>query len=117
MVGLEICFPLLLGLVKNGSLPLGRLLAALTDGPARVVGLPLPRLSEGARADAVLVDPNARFRIERATLHGKSSNTPFLGREVEGAIDATLIEGRVVYQREGAREAAREGSEAKEGTP
>jgi dihydroorotase len=103
MIGLEICVPLLLELVRNGELPLMRLVHALTAGPAKVAGLEIPRAIEGARADLVLVDPEAPFRIERATLKSKSTNTPFLGREVRGAVDATLVDGRVVHVREGAR--------------
>ena len=99
IIGLELCLPLLLGLVRSGEVPLLRLLEALTVGPAKVVGLPAPRLIEGARADCALIDPDARWHVERATLHGKSTNTPFLGRDVVGAIDLTLVAGRVVYAR------------------
>lgn len=101
MVGLEICVPLLLELAQRGEVPLMRLLYALSAGPAKVVGLDVPRVIEGARADLVLIDPDAPFRIERATLKSKSTNTPFLGREVRGAIDATFVDGRAVHVREG----------------
>lgn len=99
MIGLEICAPLLLQLVRDGAFPLMRLLAALTIGPARVVGLPAPSLRDGARADLVLIDPDARWRISRATLESKSTNTPFLGNELIGAIDMTIVEGRTVFTR------------------
>ena len=100
MIGLEICLPLLLGLVRNGSVPLMRLLFALTVGPAKVVGLPVPQLKEGARADLALIDPEARFRVGRDTLVSKSQNTPFMGVEVQGTVDLTMVAGRVVFTRE-----------------
>jgi dihydroorotase len=106
MVGLEICVPLLLELAHRGEVPLMRLLYALSAGPAKVVGLDVPRAIEGARADFVLLDPEAPFRIERATLKSKSTNTPFLGREVRGAIDATFVGGRPVHVREGVADLA-----------
>ncbi|MFI5300716.1 MAG: dihydroorotase [Polyangiales bacterium] len=99
MIGLELCFPLLMDLVRAEKLKLMRLLEALTLGPAKVVGLHRPRIVEGARADAVIFDPDARWAISRATLKSKSTNTPFLGREVQGAIDTTIVEGRIVYER------------------
>lgn len=99
MIGLEICAPLLLGLVRDNAFPLMRLIAALTIGPARVVGLPAPHLEDGARADLVLIDLDARWTIGRDTLQSKSQNTPFLGRELLGAVDMTVVEGRVVYIR------------------
>jgi dihydroorotase len=101
MIGLEICLPLLLDLVRTGDLPLMRLIHALSAGPAKVVGIDVPRAIEGARADLVLVEPEATFRIERASLASKSTNTPFLGREVRGAVDATFVGGRLVHVRHG----------------
>ncbi|HEY3818997.1 MAG TPA: dihydroorotase [Polyangiaceae bacterium] len=98
MIGLELCVPLLLGLVREGVLPLGRLVDALTSAPARVVGLPAPRLKDGARADLVLVDPAARWTVDPARLQTKSRNTPFAGREVTGRVAMTVCEGRVVHE-------------------
>ena len=98
MIGLELCLPLLLGLVRKGAIPLARLVDAMTAAPARIVGLPAPRLREGARADFVLVDPAARWTIDPARLRSKSKNTPFLGRTVEGRIEMTVCEGRIVHE-------------------
>ncbi len=97
MIGLELCVPLLLGLVREGVLPLGRLVEALTSAPARIVGLPPPRIRDGARADLVLVDPAARWTVDPARLETKSRNTPFAGREVTGRVAMTVCEGRVVH--------------------
>jgi dihydroorotase len=98
MIGLELCVPLLLGLVRSGALPLSRLVSALTTSPAGVVGIEAPRLRESARADMVLVDPAASFTIEAARLKSKSKNTPFLGRIVQGRVLMTVCEGRSVYE-------------------
>ncbi|HZU83885.1 MAG TPA: dihydroorotase [Polyangiaceae bacterium] len=98
MIGLELCLPLLLGLVREGVLPLSRLVDALTVAPARVVGIDAPRIREGARADLVLVDPRARWVIDGASLRSKSRNTPFLGRAVTGRVEVTVCEGRVVHE-------------------
>jgi dihydroorotase len=98
MIGLELCLPLLLGLVREGVLPLSRLVDALTVAPARVVGLEPPRIRDGARADLVLVDPRARWTIDPARLRTKSRNTPFAGRAVEGRVAMTVCEGRIVHE-------------------
>jgi dihydroorotase len=98
MIGLELCIPLLLGLVREGALPLSRLVEALTSAPARLVGLEPPSLREGARADMVLLDPRARWTIEQDAIRSKSFNTPFAGRSVEGRIVMTVCEGRVVHE-------------------
>jgi dihydroorotase len=98
MIGLELCVPLLLGLVRAGRVPLARFVEALTSAPARVAGLPAPHIAEGARADVVLVEPASKWTIDPARLRTKSKNTPFLRREVEGRIAMTIVEGRIVFE-------------------
>jgi dihydroorotase len=97
MIGLEICLPLLLGLVKKGALPLGRLVDSLTRAPAKVAGLTAPRLAESARADFVLLDPAYRWTIDPSRLVSRSKNTPFAGVAVEGRVELTVSAGRVAF--------------------
>ncbi len=101
MIGLELCVPLLLDLVRTDVLSFGRFIEALTRAPAKVVNLPPPELRDGAEANFVLLDPQARWSIDPTRLWSKSSNTPFLGRTVQGRIDATVVGGRVVFESEG----------------
>ncbi len=98
MIGLELCLPLMLGLVRQGVLPLSRLIDALTRAPARIAGLDAPRIRDGARADLVLVDPQVRWSIDPARLRTKSRNTPFAGHAVQGRVEITMCEGRIVHQ-------------------
>jgi dihydroorotase len=98
MIGLELCLPLLMGLVRGRQLPLTRLIEALTTGPCRVVGFEPPRLREGSRADFVLFDPRVTWTIEASRLKSKSHNTPFVGRSVDGKVWMTGCEGRVIHE-------------------
>ena len=97
MMGLELCFGLLLGLVGKNGLTLARLIDALSTRPARIAGLDAPTLREGSPADLVLVDPEALWVPERGKLRSKSDNTPFLGRELRGRVLATVADGRLVF--------------------
>jgi dihydroorotase len=97
IIGLETCFPLLLGLVRSGVLPLKRLLEALTVEPARVVGLLAPSIGEGVPAALAMIEPERSFTIEATKLRSKSANTPFLGREVTGMVALTMSEGAVIF--------------------
>jgi dihydroorotase len=97
IVGLETCFPLLLGLVRSGSLPLKRLVEALTVEPARVVGLVPPSIAEGVPAALAMIEPERSYTIEAKKFRSKSSNTPFLGREVTGMVALTMSEGAVIF--------------------
>ena len=99
LIGLELCLPLLLAEALKGRVSVSRLVEAMTVGPARVVGLPPPGLREGERAELILVDPGHRWVVGRDTLATKSLNTPFLGRELQGAVVLTLARGKILFER------------------
>jgi dihydroorotase len=98
MVGLELCVPLLLSLVHDGTLSLARFVDALTHSPAKVVGLPSAGITEGAAADLTLIDPEAPFVIDPSRFRSKSQNTPFSGRKARGRVLGTLVDGRFAFQ-------------------
>jgi dihydroorotase len=70
----------------------------LSSAPAKVIGITAPSISEGALADLVLVDPDARYTPESTRQYSKSRNTPFMKKELRGRILTTIAQGRIVYQ-------------------
>ena len=52
-------------------------------------------LQEGGPADITVIDPDAAWTITPQSLHGKSKNTPFLGRKVRGRAAWTIVGGAV----------------------
>jgi len=99
MIGLELCLPLLVEQALAGKISLSRLVEAMTAGPARVVGLPRPALATGQPAELVLFDPRVRWVVGRSTILSRSVNTPFLGRELRGAVAMTMARGRAIFER------------------
>ncbi|MDE2089704.1 MAG: amidohydrolase family protein, partial [Gammaproteobacteria bacterium] len=95
---LETLLPLALRLADEGVMALPEVLARLTVGPARVLGIEAGTLSVGARADVCIFDPQRHWRLEERTLVSRGHNTPFLGQELKGQVRYTLLEGRVVYE-------------------
>lgn len=101
--GLELLLSLMLkwaqdehdGDPKALALALGR----ITHDAARIAGLPAGTLGVGAAADVVLFDPDARWTVERRALASQGKHTPFLGYELAGQVRATIVRGRVAYQR------------------
>ncbi|MAG97378.1 MAG: dihydroorotase [Alphaproteobacteria bacterium] len=98
--GLETLLPLALELHLSGGVALDRVLAALSCGPAAVLGLEGGRLAPGAPADLVLFDLERPWRINEAQLLAKCKNTPFDGRPVQGLVLRTAVGGSTVYQAE-----------------
>jgi dihydroorotase len=104
MVGLETAFPLYYQTVLDGSVSLSRLVEALTTSPARIIGVPKGTLAAGVDADVTLADLGHRFTVDRYTFHSKSQNSPFHGRNVQGAAAYTLVRGKVVHRAQHLRE-------------
>jgi dihydroorotase len=97
VIGLETALSLGLAAVEAGRLRLERLIAALSTGPAGVIG-EARGLVVGRPADLVLFEPGARWRVGTETLASASTNTPLLGMELPGVIRMTVAEGRVTYR-------------------
>jgi dihydroorotase len=97
LIGLETALSLGLAAVEAGRLSLTRLLTALSTGPAAIVGEERG-LSVGGRADLVVLDPAARWRVEEGILASASANTPLIGMELPGVVRMTVAEGRVTYR-------------------
>ncbi|OIJ40959.1 dihydroorotase [Massilia timonae] len=83
----------------DGDKALAVALSRITRDAARIAGLPAGTLGVGAAADVVLFDPNARWKVEDKTLASQGKHTPFLGYELAGQVKATIVRGRVAYQR------------------
>jgi dihydroorotase len=97
IMGLELCFGLLLGLVGKDRLTLPRLLDALSLRPARIAGFEPPSLREGVRAEITLVDPEQTWTPRGTQLFTKSRNTPFMNHELKGKVLLTLARGDVAF--------------------
>ncbi|RZA30436.1 MAG: dihydroorotase [Lysobacteraceae bacterium] len=84
---------------QNSDKALVQALDKVTSSAARIAGLPAGTLSVGAPADVVVFDPDARWKVERKALASQGKHTPFLGYELAGQVRATLVRGRVAFQR------------------
>ena len=98
IVGVETMLPLALELYHDGHLPLLDLLAKMTCNPARLLGLPLGTLGIGKPADLVVFDPERPLRLNVKNGVGKSKNSPYEGRPVQGQVRMTIVDGRIVHQ-------------------
>lgn len=101
LTGLELVIPTLLGLVRDGVLPLARFVEALTAAPGKVVGLEAPSLRVGSTADITIVDPDREHRVDASSLRTKSANSPFVGKTFTGSVEMTMLGGKPVFVREG----------------
>ncbi|WP_446745002.1 dihydroorotase [Silvibacterium acidisoli] len=82
------------------KLPISRIIALLSTQPANVLALRgRGTLAIGAFADVVIFNPTAQWTFKAAESKSKSKNTPFDGWTMQGQVQMTISEGRVVYKR------------------
>ncbi len=101
IIGLETAFSLSFDLVREGHLTLSELIYRLSTRPATLFGLPRGRLIPGGEADFVLLDLSHGWEAGTPGYCSKSRNSPFTGRRMWGRVMATIVGGRIVYDKEG----------------
>jgi dihydroorotase len=69
----------------------------MSAGPARAYGLDEPSIAVGARANLVLLDLNATWRVTEDGFRSRSTNSWLLGETLRGKVRATIADGRVVF--------------------
>jgi len=100
ILGLETALGLsLTELVHTGLISLWHLVSLLSSSPARVINQPLGRFQVGGAADITVFNPNLEWTYRTAEGRSKSRNSPFDGRTFRGAVTATIVAGRIVYER------------------
>lgn len=86
-------------LVEPGYLTMMQMAEKMSYNPAKILGLDRGVAEEGKPADLVVFDPQREYVINLADFYSKGKNTPFAGRKVRGMVMATVVDGRVVYER------------------
>ncbi len=91
----------------GGRLSLSRLVETMACTPGRWVKGGAYGISPGAPADLTLVDLSEQWTVRAEALVSRSSNSPYLGRRLEGRVVGTMVGGELVYDGMGARFGAR----------
>jgi dihydroorotase len=76
----------------------GTLVERMSQAPARIAGIPVPTIKEGADANLCLFAPAATWTVSRQTLRSRSENSPWLGKELRGRVLLTVAVGHVAFE-------------------
>ena len=104
--GLELLLSLALKWAQADGVPLAQALACVTCNSAAVLGASvgplvssLGRLQVGEAADICVVDPQASWQVQPQALRSQSKHTPYAGYELPAQVRATLVGGRLAFER------------------
>jgi dihydroorotase len=101
--GLELLLPAVLEFARRARLELPQALACVTTRAAAAAGVGLPSLAVGAAAELIVVDPQESWRPTARNLRSRAKLTPLGDMELLGRVRTTIIDGRVIHERDAAR--------------
>jgi len=98
VIGLETAFAIVSDLVRTGEISPLDLIRRMSTAPARIFDLPGGTLATGAPADVVILSPTEQWTYDPGEGFSKSRNSPWAGQKLTGRVNATIVEGRLVYR-------------------
>ncbi|MBN8678444.1 MAG: dihydroorotase [Chitinophagales bacterium] len=89
MIGLETAYALCRTYLHK-ELTVTQLVEKLCLAPRRILGLPVPKIAQGERAELTVFDPESEWVLEAGNIRSKSKNTPFVGEKFTGKVLRTF---------------------------
>jgi len=98
--GLDTLLSLTIKLVKDHIISMSTAISCLTAGPAKAMNLPYGSLAVGDIADICIFDPDHYATLTRESMQSAGKNSPFIGWELPAQVTHTLLEGKLVFERD-----------------
>ncbi|HMA61334.1 MAG TPA: dihydroorotase [bacterium] len=97
MIGLESALGLVLTqLVHEEEMSLMEVIKKLTIKPAAIINEELPCFQEGEKAEFTVFSSDEWWVFNKKSIYSRSSNTPFIGRELNGRVKKVVIGSKVI---------------------
>lgn len=99
--GVENSLPLMLNAVSEGKITLSKVIELMSKNPSKIFGIKDRGVIEkGYYGDLVVIDLENKFTLENKTTLSKCGWTPFDGYKGCGKIETTIVNGKIVYNKE-----------------
>lgn len=99
IIGLETALGLAaMELVEKKVLSWSALIEKMSANPAKILGIEVPGLKEGAIADIVIIDPREEYTYDKGSIESRSKNSPFTGWRLKGRATDVFVGGEPVME-------------------
>jgi dihydroorotase len=95
MISLQTFLPMIL--MKSESIALAGAIEKFTVNPRKILGIPIPLIREGEKANLTIFDPAKKWVYNRATNFSKAINSPLYNTELTGSVIGVLNNGRSFF--------------------
>ncbi len=100
IIGFETALPATItNLVVPGHISYLDMVRVMSYNPAKLLGLDKGAIAEGKVADLTIFNPNEKYIYTEDMIVSKSHNTPWIGKELRGKVEYTIVGGRIVYEK------------------
>ena len=100
IIGFETALPATItNLVAPGHISYLDMVRVMSYNPAKLLGLDKGVIAEGKVADLTIFNPNEKYIYTEDMIVSKSHNTPWIGKELRGKVEYTIVGGRIVYEK------------------
>ena len=89
----------IMNLIDTGDLTYLDLVRLTSYNPAKLLGIDRGTIEEGKIADITIFDPNETYTYTKEMIVSKAKNSPFIGKELKGRVQYTIVNGRIVYKK------------------
>ncbi|MCI8636992.1 MAG: dihydroorotase [Clostridia bacterium] len=89
----------IMNLIDTGDLTYLDLVRLTSYNPAKLLGIDRGTIEEGKIADITIFDPNETYTYTKEMIVSKAKNSPFIGKELKGRVQYTIVDGRIVYKK------------------
>lgn len=94
MLGLQTFLPMLLQVMGEDFL---KILESFTVRPRKILGIPVPEVKEGEKAELTIFDPDVKWTYDAKSNLSKSENSPLIGEKLQGAVVGVVANGRYFF--------------------
>lgn len=89
IIALQTAFATANAALKN-KVKLEDWLETITRNPRKILGIEIPEIKEGAKANLTLFNPDLNWELKTEDIVSKSKNTPFIGKQLNGKALAVI---------------------------
>lgn len=84
--------------IRKGEFGWDLLVNRYSAEPRRLMGLDVPTVAEGQKADLFVFNPEAETTFTRENMASKACNTPFLNKTFSGKIETVILGSEVLFE-------------------
>jgi len=99
MIGFESALSIAIEeLIDTKVLGWPELIGKLSLSPSKILGIKKGTLTEGADADITIIDPGKKWVYKKEERASKSSNSPYMGKQLKGMATDVIAGGKIIVQ-------------------